>query len=208
MKKINLFIILFTGSFFFSHGQENTFERTLNKFRFSLHEELEKYEDEKIRNIDFNQNDTIILLINNFVFENKDKIRAYRENILERYENNSDFEFDASKYEKIDASELNENIKNINLASEIALSKLLWIDPIIETSSLKTIYISRKKGAAKLAAFNARNIITSSLIKTLKINHHQWEIIDNSYDIVSKFIYDLNKGSVIKIEIFERKKNN
>ena len=188
-----------------SCGQKNEFERELSRFRFSLNKQLGKYEDKKVYNLDFNNKDSIILLIDNFTSKNKNNIKEYRKNILEKYENNVDFKFDVSKYEKIDFKDISDNLNNFDLGKNVPLSKLLWINPIIEISTYKIIYFSRKEGAVKLAVFNAKINITSSLIKTRKMNNHQWEIIDNSYDIVSKFVYDLSKGKVIKFEIFKRK---
>lgn len=205
MKKINVFIIVSIFTIFSGYGQENKFERKLNNFRFSLNNELEKYDDEKIYTLNFNSGDSIMLLIDDFIFKNKNKIKMYRENILEKYKGNPDFKFDISKYEKVDFNNINDYLEGFNLGKNAPLSKLLWISPISETLAYKTIYFSQKKGALKLAVFNAKNSITSSLIKTQKLKNNQWEIIDNSYDIVSKFIYDLNKGKVIKIEIFKRK---
>ena len=207
MKKINTLIIIFIFTIFSSYGQENKFERELNRFRFNLNEQLGKYEDEKIYNLNFNNKDSIILLIDDFTSKNKRKIRAYRENILKKYENNADFKFDTSKYEKVDFSDINDNLNNFDLGKNVPLSKLLWINPISEISSFKTIYFSQKKGTVKLAGFNVKTRITSSLIKTQRMSNYKWEIIDNSYDIVSKFVYDLNEGRVTKVEIFERKTN-
>ncbi|WP_349663412.1 hypothetical protein IZU89_12410 [Cellulophaga lytica] len=204
MKKINVLILLiFTA--FYGYGQNNEFEKKLNKFRFSLNKELEKYDDEKIYNLKFDKNDSIIILIDNFAFENENKIKIYRENILKKYENNPDFKFNINEYKKADFNEINDNLNGLNLSKNVPLSKLLWINPITEISAFKTIYFSQKRGAVKLALFNAKTSITSSLIETRKINKNQWEIIDNSYDIVSKFIYDLKKGKVIDVEIFEKK---
>ncbi|MDY3318293.1 hypothetical protein PG637_02580 [Riemerella anatipestifer] len=205
MKRINIFVIVYIFTIFSSCRQENEFEKELNKFRFSLNEQLEKYEDEKIYNFKFNENDSIILLIDNFIYVNRNKIKVYRKNILEKYENNPDFKFDISKYEKVDFNYINDNIDNYNLVKNAPLSKLLWINPMSEISALKTMYFAQENGADELAVFSAKISITSSLIKTRKISNYQWEIIDNSYDIVSKFIYDLNEEKVTKIEVFKRK---
>lgn len=205
MNKTYLIIVLSVFIVFYSYGQEKEFERELNKFRYNLNYELEKYDDEKIYKLNFSKNDSLIVLIDHFISENKGKIKTHREHILESYEDNPDFKFDITAYEKADFSEINNNLDDFNLDANVPLSKLLWIDPITEVSTFKTIYYSRNRGAVKLAVFNTKANITSSLIKTRQLNNHQWEIIDNSYDIVGRFIYDLNKGKVTNVEIFERK---
>ena len=202
MKKISI-LLLFTA--FYACGQNNEFEKKLNKFRFSLNKELEKYDDEKISNLKFDNNDSIVILIDNFASENENEIKIYRENILKKYENNPDFKFNIEEYKKADFNEINDDLDRLNLSKNVPLSKLLWINPMTEISVFKTIYFSQKKGVVKLAVFNAKIIITSSQIDTRKIDKNQWEIIDNSHDIVSKFIYDLKKGKVTNVEIFEKK---
>ncbi|MFL0138403.1 hypothetical protein V2647_03215, partial [Tenacibaculum maritimum] len=116
-----------------------------------------------------------------------------------------DFKFNTEKYIKVDLDKINDSLDELNLSKDVPLSKLLWIDPIVKISSFKTIYFLQEKEVEELAVFNAKISITSSQIKTRKINKSQWEIIDNSYDVVSKFIYDLNQGKVMNIEIFEKK---
>ncbi|MFL0111859.1 hypothetical protein V2594_03380, partial [Tenacibaculum maritimum] len=116
-----------------------------------------------------------------------------------------DFKFNTEKYIKVDLDKINDSLDELNLSKDVPLSKLLWIDPIAKISSFKTIYFLQEKEVEELAVFNAKISITSSQIKTRKINKSQWEIIDNSYDVVSKFIYDLNQGKVMNIEIFEKK---
>ncbi|MFL0067708.1 hypothetical protein V2605_03165, partial [Tenacibaculum maritimum] len=145
------------------------------------------------------------IMIDSFVSKNEKEIKIYRENILKKYENNPDFKFNTEKYIKVDLDKINDSLDELNLSKDVPLSKLLWIDPIVKISSFKTIYFLQEKKVEELAVFNAKISITSSQIKTRKINKSQWEIIDNSYDVVSKFIYDLNQGKVMNIEIFEKK---
>lgn len=204
MKKVNL-IIVSLFAVFYSYGQKDAFERELNRFRFSLHKELEKYDDEKVYKLDFNKGDSLLVLIDNFIAENTDSIKAYRKTILEGYEHNPDFTFDSTEYERIDCSEINNSLNSPGLDENVPLYKLLWINPVMEVSTFKTIYLSQKKGIVELAKYNAKTSIASSLIKTYRINKQQWEIWDNAYDMVGKFIYDIDKGRVIQIEIVERK---
>lgn len=204
MKKVNL-IIVSLFAVFYSYGQKDAFERELNRFRFSLHKELEKYDDEKVYKLDFNKGDSLLVLIDNFIAENTDSIKTYRKTILESYEHNPDFTFDSTEYERIDCSEINNSLNSPGLDENVPLYKLLWINPVMEVSTFKTIYLSQKKGVVELAKYNAKTSIASSLIKTYRINKKQWEIWDNAYDMVGKFIYDIDKGRVIQIEIFERK---
>ncbi|MFL0141425.1 hypothetical protein, partial [Tenacibaculum maritimum] len=159
----------------------------------------------KIYNLKFDKNDSMIIMIDSFVSKNEKEIKIYRENILKKYENNPDFKFNTEKYIKVDLDKINDSLDELNLSKDVPLSKLLWIDPIAKISSFKTIYFLQEKEVEELAVFNAKISITSSQIKTRKINKSQWEIIDNSYDVVSKFIYDLNQGKVMNIEIFEKK---
>lgn len=192
-------------SIFSGCSQKNEFEKELNQFRFSLNSELEKYDDEKIYKFNFDKNDSVTLLIDDFFAKNKHKIKLYKEAVLEKHQNNADFTLDISNYEKVDVSEINHGLKSLDLSKNMPLSNLLWVNPLSEVAALKNVYFSREKGVANFAVFNAKNSITSSLIKTQKIGDEQWQIIDNSYDIVGKFIYDLNQGRVIKMEILERK---
>ncbi|CAA0143845.1 Probable lipoprotein precursor [Tenacibaculum maritimum] len=204
MKKINIIITLLFATLY-GCGQNNGFEKKMDKFRFSLNKELEKYDNEKIYNLKFDKNDSMIIMIDSFVSKNEKEIKIYRENILKKYENNPDFKFNTEKYIKVDLDKINDSLDELNLSKDVPLSKLLWIDPIVKISSFKTIYFLQEKEVEELAVFNAKISITSSQIKTRKINKSQWEIIDNSYDVVSKFIYDLNQGKVMNIEIFEKK---
>ncbi|MFL0093757.1 hypothetical protein [Tenacibaculum maritimum] len=204
MKKINIIITLLFATLY-GCGKNNGFEKKMDKFRFSLNKELEKYDNEKIYNLKFDKNDSMIIMIDSFVSKNEKEIKIYRENILKKYENNPDFKFNTEKYIKVDLDKINDSLDELNLSKDVPLSKLLWIDPIVKISSFKTIYFLQEKEVEELAVFNAKISITSSQIKTRKINKSQWEIIDNSYDVVSKFIYDLNQGKVMNIEIFEKK---
>lgn len=205
MKNINIVIIISLFSFLYSNAQEDSFERELKNFRFSLNMVLEQYEDEKVYKLDFNKKDSLIIYIDNFTAKNKANIKKHREKILASYKDNPDFRFDTTKYKKVDVSEINNNLKDFDLKENVPLSQLLWIDPMIEISSLKTIYYSREKGAAELAVYTTKANIATSLIKTRKLGYSQWEIIDNSYAVVGKFIYDLNKGCVVHMELFELK---
>ncbi|XKW97648.1 hypothetical protein R8G64_03915 [Tenacibaculum maritimum] len=117
----------------------------MEKFRFSLNKELEKYDNEKIYNLKFDKNDSMIIMIDSFVSKNEKEIKIYRENILKKYENNPDFKFNTEKYIKVDLDKINDSLDELNLSKDVPLSKLLWIDPIVKISSFKTIYFYKKK---------------------------------------------------------------
>ncbi len=204
MKRSLIIIILLVQTFSWSFGQKNDFEKELNLFRFNLNRLLEKYDDDKILQQEFYEDDTIVLLIDSFLVKNKFKIRNYKENILKKHENYSNVLFDVEKYKKVNV----EKTSTINkvFKRNISTYKLLFINPLTETELYKTLYLSRIQGYKEFEIYQMKKGITSSLIQTQKIDKNRWEIIDNSYDFIYKFIYDLEKEEIIHSEVLERKK--
>ncbi len=205
MKKIYNIVIIFILTVFYGYSQENKFERKLQLFYFSLNEVLEKYDDEKIYKLNFNKDDTLISVINRFVYENKQEIKKYRETVLKEYTDNFDILFDTTKYEKIDLSEINKHLNSADLNKSIPLLTLMLINPLKATELYTNFYFSGHKNPKELAIYKAKRSITYSLIKTHKLDNNRWQIIENSYDIICKFIYNTENGKIINFEVFERK---
>ncbi len=192
-------------SMFYCYGQETKFEDRLQAFRFSLNEVLETYDDRVITNLNFNNNDSVILMIDAFVSENKQEIKKYRESILKEYANKSDVLFDIEKYEQADLKNLNEFLSDYDFSASVPLYQLMSINPLQAVETYRNMYLSRQKQVSDIVLFNAKRNIASSLIKTQKVGKNKWEIIENSYSIIGKYTYNLNKGSITHFEIFERK---
>ncbi len=205
MRKILNIILFSILSIVYCYGQETKFEDRLQAFRFSLNEVLETYDDRIITNLNFNSNDSVILMIDEFVSENKQEIKKYRESILKEYANKSDVLFDIEKYEQVDLKDLNEFLSDSDFSASVPLYQLMSINPLQEVETYRNMYFSRQKQVSDIVLFNAKRSIASSLIKTQKVGKNKWEIIENSYSIIGKYTYDLNKGSITHFEIFERK---
>ncbi|PIE50698.1 MAG: hypothetical protein CSA38_01650 [Flavobacteriales bacterium] len=204
MKKSLSFIAILSFAISFCYGQGNKFERKLNKVRFSLNKVLEQYNDEKIIRMDYTENDSIILKINTFISENEKEIKKYRQYILKKYTSNSDVLFDIKKYNKVNLGKLKE-LKAFNIKNKIPLYRLLSINPFQEIEVYKDIFFTQKKSTQELAIQNVKYFITKSLIQTKKINKNRWQIIENTYDFIWKYTYDLEKGRITDFEVFERK---
>ena len=190
-----------------SFGQENNniskFEQKLKLFRFSLHKELDKLDDDTILKFSFNKKDSIAIVINDFIQKNNSEILEYKKHLLSSHVSTPFVSINFENYSKVPMNTL-QLISKINVV-DMPLMNLLHISPFEETQFYKTMYFTGEKSSLSLARYNAKKSITSYLIQTKKINSTQWEIIDNSYDIICKFIYDVKKGKVISFEVFERK---
>ncbi len=204
MKKFLSIILILIVSY--SYSQESAFEKKLNLFRFSLNKVLANKDEDKVLKLDFNKNDTIISMINNFIEQNKQEILKYKAYILNKYSNNPDALFEFEKYNKVDVSDISEHLNQFDFIFMAPIAKLLFINPLSEIEMYENIYFSQKKSTKDLAVYKAKTQLTSSIIKTQKINTDQWEIIKDSYDIISKFIYNLKKGKITYFEVFERQK--
>lgn len=189
----------------FAYAQEKNkitdFEQKLNVFRFSLNKELDKVSDDKITDFSFNSNDSITIVVDDFLTKNQKEIEAYRTYLLEQYMAYPSVDFDLYTPLETNATEI---IHSLNTVSN-SLFKLVNINPINEVDLCKTLYFSKEKKVSELAKHKLRESITSHLIKTRKIDSNQWEIIENSYNMVGKYIYDIKKGKVIDFQLFERK---
>lgn len=204
MKRIFTIVMLLLTVLFTVSSQENLFEKKLQIFRFSLNQVLEKYDYEKLKYFDLKKTDIIVLKVDSFIENNKTEIKNYKKYILQKNKNNPDIILNLQKYKKLDVNDINNQLSEI-IQENIPLYRLIYLNPLEEIKIYQNIYFSRYKDIKEFPLYKLKNNITSSLIKTNKIDKNKWEIIENSYDFISKYIYDLEKGTIVKFELFERK---
>ena len=179
------------------------FEKDLNIFRYSLYAELDSLDEEKLRRFDFNDTDSVILRINEFYEQNEARIKQYRRYQLEKYVS---FKIDSSVYSSspyFTSDAVPEEF--VNEFSTHPLAKLVFIHPLLQTQTLRTIIIARELSPTEFANQAMKNQVAQPLIQTKKINENNWEINLDHYDQLFKFKYNPESANISKIEIYKRK---
>ncbi len=183
-----------------NNEEAKSFEYKLEEFRFSLYEELDKVADENIMNFQFDEKDSLVLMINDFCSKYSKEIIEYRGFLLNKYSDRSMPDLD--NYNKVD---INSELMIQTIKGNIPLTDLMLINPFVLMDLFKNMYASRKS-VQDLAKDNIKSQIAMPLISAKKINSTQWEIMENSYSKIHKFTYDVEKGEMLSFEVFERKK--
>lgn len=186
--------------------QVRQFEQDLAYFRYNLNKELDKIDIEKIRQVQFDKKDHIVILIDEFYDTHKEEISAYRKFLLSE-KSQIQFKTDWKEYTKITNKEFDNQISYVKEHNNLVpLANLMFINPFDHADFYKNLYLSTQKSMEEIATYSIRKTIAAPIISTKKINSELWEIIDNSYNQVYKYTYNVAKEDIVKFEVYERNK--
>lgn len=202
MKKLFIAVLLLTTYNCFS--QQNEFKEKLAKFRFSLNPLFEKYDATKVQAFNFSKSDSITIVIDEFVDKHTLEIRRYQKELLLNYSKNGNASFNMNEYTKADVNRFNQQMNEKDISALYPLSKLLWINPLSELETYRDMYLMSKWTNVEIGAYLSKLSICTPLIETKKLDEDHWEIVENTYDIIIKAHYDMNKSKVTNIEVYER----
>lgn len=220
-KSSRVFKIIFYALFFISQftvnifaqktSKSDTFELKLNSFRYSLYAYMDTLQD---INQAITKNDSINplqIIVENFIFENKEEIIRYRKSKLEKYLD-TDIEFDKFEKDSIfflegePRSEFDQLNSYFTEIQEInAFMQLLTIDPINYAITIQSIYNSRIYSAAEMGRQAIIDRIALPKLKTQEENNGNWKIWIDSYRSLIEFSYNLQKNRMNLMGAYSRR---
>ena len=198
-KKIICLTFLCLGFFGFTQNQkERDFEKNIYEFRLGLYEELNKIDSKRLLRFELSHQDSIVILLSDFHKENEKEIRNYKEGLLKAEEGRYTFNLDA--YYKVPDTLLKEALAKKAFSRDfINYADILFVSPYDEVDFYTSFLFPSILDKSSYTKFirNIKERIIPGLISTKQINEYTWEIIDNRYDFINKFIYDIKEGKIV-----------
>ncbi len=186
-----------------------SFEQTLREFRFGLYPLLDSCagEEEFFELVEVKESSPasrLGVLARNFLKEHAEDIRAYREYLLERLASGPPVAVDSLSYEQVEG-DINSRFEKVRASwyESGALPALFLLEPLKGMELYRRLNLANRISAREYSRRSVRQEVGGMLISARRLEDGRWEVMQDCYYEIYRFVYDLDEGQVVEMKVWQ-----